>query len=109
MREYEKSVSRGKKDSHGFVPTFSGMLYCADCGYKMKQIWINRRNKSHGTGYTCGYHARYDSNYCTTHTIRGNVLEALVITDIQSKLQFIVDEDKARKQFLEKKSGIRSS
>ncbi|MCM1271598.1 MAG: recombinase family protein [Ruminococcus flavefaciens] len=109
VREYEKSVSRGKKDSHGFVPTFSGMLYCADCGYKMKQIWINRRNKSHGTGYTCGYHARYGSNYCTTHTIRGNVLEALVIADIQSKLQLIVDEDKAIKQFLEKKSGIRSS
>ena len=109
VREYEKSVSRGKKDSHGFVPTFSGMLYCADCGYKMKQIWVNRRNKEHGTGYTCGYHARYGSNYCTTHTINGKVLEALVIADIQSKLSFIVDEDKARKQFLEKKSGDRTS
>lgn len=109
VRELEASVSRGKKDSHGFVATFSGMLYCADCGYKMKQIWVNRRNKEHGTGYTCGYHARYGKNYCTTHTINGKVLEALVITDIQSKLQFIVDEDKARKQFLEKKSGIRSN
>lgn len=109
VREYEKSVSRGKKDSHGFVPTFSGMLYCADCGYKMKQIWVNRRNKEHGTGYTCGYHARYGSNYCTSHTINGKVLEALVIADIQSKLSFIIDEDKARKQFLEKKSGDRTS
>ncbi len=109
IREYEKSVSRGKRDSHGFVDTFSGLLYCADCGYKTKQIWVNRRNKSHGTGYTCGYHARYGSQYCSTHTIRGNVLEELVITDIQSKLQIIVDEDKARKQFLEKKSGDRTS
>lgn len=109
VREYEKSVSRGKKDSHGFVDTFSGMLYCADCGYKMKQIWVNRKNKSHGTAYSCGYHARYGKNYCTTHTIRGNILETLVIADIQSKLQIIVDENKARKQFLEKKSGIRST
>ena len=109
VREYENSVSRGKRDSQGFVDTFTGLLYCADCGYKMKQIWVNRRNKSHGTGYTCGYHARYGSQYCSTHTIRGNVLEELVITDIQSKLQLIVDEDKARKQFLEKKSGDRTS
>lgn len=109
VREYEKSVSRGKKDSRGFVPTFSGLLYCADCGYKMKQIWVNRRNKEHGTGYTCGYHARYGSNYCTTHTINGKVLETLVIADIQSKLNLIIDEDKARKQFIEKKSGDRTS
>ena len=109
VREYEKSVSRGKKDSRGFVPIFSGLLYCADCGYKMKQIWVNRRNKEHGTGYTCGYHARYGSNYCTTHTINGKVLEALVIADIQSKLNLIIDEDKARKQFIEKKSGDRTS
>ncbi|MCM1530177.1 MAG: DUF4368 domain-containing protein [Alistipes sp.] len=109
VRELEASFSRGKRDSHGFVATFSGMLYCADCGYKMKQIWVNRRNKEHGTGYTCGYHARYGKDYCSTHTIKGSVLEALVIADIQSKLRLIVDEDKARKQFLEKKSGIRSS
>ena len=29
--------------------------------------------------------------------------------DIQSKLRIIIDEDKARRQFLEKKSGVRSS
>jgi hypothetical protein len=109
VREYEKSVSRGKRNNYGFVDTFSGMLYCADCGYKMKQIWINRRNKGHGTAYSCGYHARFGKNYCSTHTIRGNVLEALVIADIQSKLMLVVNEDKARKQFLEKKSGDRTS
>lgn len=75
-----------------YVATFSGMLYCTDCGYKMKQIWINRQNKSHGTGYTCGYHAHYGSNYCTTYTIKGNVLETFIIADIQSKLHLIVDE-----------------
>ena len=106
-QEYDASVSRGKQDHRGIVSIFSGLLYCHDCGYKMKQVWLNRKRDV--IGYSCGHRIRYGKNYCSTHTIRGSVLEALVIADIQSKLQLIVDEDKARKQFLEKKSGVRSS
>lgn len=107
VREYEKSVSRGKRDSSGNVALFSGMLYCQDCGYKMKKTWLNR--KKGDIGYSCGYRARFGQGFCSTHTISEAVLKALVIADIQSKLQLIIDEDKARKQFLEKKSGVRSS
>ena len=107
VRELDDSVSKGKRDSGGNVALFSGMLYCQDCGYKMKKTWLNR--KKGDIGYSCGYHARFGKAFCTTHTIRESALKALVIADIQSKLQLIVDEDKARKQFLEKKSGVRSS
>ena len=107
VREYEKSVSRGKRDSSGNVALFSGMLYCQDCGYKMKKTWLNR--KKGDIGCSCGYRARFGQGFCSTHTISEAVLKALVIADIQSKLQLIIDEDKARKQFLEKKSGVRSS
>ena len=107
VREYENSVSRGKRDSSGNVALFSGMLYCQDCGYKMKKTWLNR--KKGNIGYSCGYRARFGQGFCSTHTISEAALKALVIADIQSKLQLIIDEDKARKQFLEKKSGVRSS
>ena len=43
VREYDDSVSKGKRDSSGNVALFSGMLYCQDCGYKMKKIWLNRK------------------------------------------------------------------
>ena len=107
VREYDESVSRGKKDHSGKMSVFSGMLYCHDCGYKMKQVWINREKGS--IGYSCGYRARFGKQFCSTHTIRESALTALVIADIQSKLRMIIDEDNARKQFLEKKSGVRSS
>ncbi|MBR3042862.1 MAG: recombinase family protein, partial [Oscillospiraceae bacterium] len=107
VRELDESVSKGKRDSCGNVALFSGMLYCQDCGYKMKKIWLNR--KKGDIGYSCGYRARFGKEFCSTHTIRESALAALVIEDIQSKLRLIIDEDKARKQFLEKKSGVRSS
>ena len=109
VREYNRSVSRGKRDSNGYVSPFSGLLYCADCGYKMKRSWITHKNKEREISYICGYHSRFGKNYCSTHTIKESTLEEIVKADIQSKLQLIVDEDKARKQFLDKKSGIRTS
>lgn len=107
VRELDDSVSKGKRDSCGNVALFSGMLYCQDCGYKMKKIWLNR--KKGDIGYSCGYRARFGKEFCSTHTIRESDLKALVAADIQSKLRIIIDEDKARRQFLEKKSGVRSS
>ena len=106
VRELDDSVSKGKRDSSGKVALFSGMLYCQDCGYKMKKTWLNRTKGD--IGYSCGYHARFGKAFCSTHTIRESVLKALVIADIQSKLRLTVDEDKARKLFLEKKTGVRS-
>ena len=107
VRELDDSVSKGKRDSSGNIALFSGMLYCQDCGYKMKKIWFNRKNGD--IGYSCGYRARFGKEFCSTHTIRESDLKALVTADIQSKLRIFIDEDKARRHFLEKKSGVRSS
>jgi hypothetical protein len=53
------------------IDIFSGLLFCADCGYKMQLIrgaaTLERKH-----GYTCGAYrnrARTGSN-CTTHYIR---------------------------------------
>ena len=109
VREYDQSVSRGKQDNSGYVDTFSGLLYCADCGYKMKRIWLRHKGVAVGIGYTCGYHSRFGKNYCTTHTIKKSDLEVLVTEDIKSKLKLIIDEERARKEFIAKKSGIHDS
>lgn len=109
VREYESSVTHGKQDSSGVVSLFSGLIYCEDCGYKMKRMWINRKYIERQIGYTCGYHSRFGKNYCSPHTVKETALEAIVIADIQSKLRLVVDEDAARKQFLAKKSGVRST
>lgn len=109
VQEYNNSVSRGKSDKQGVTGTFSGLLYCADCGYKMKKKMMKSQGKTQRVSYTCGLHAYYGKENCTTHTISESVLEALVIADIQDKLRLIVDEEKARKEFLTKETGIRAS
>lgn len=45
VRELDDSVSKGKRNSSGKVALFSGMLYCQDCGYKMKKTWLNRKKR----------------------------------------------------------------
>ena len=77
VREYNRSVSRGKRDSNGYVSPFSGLLYCADCGYKMKRSWITHKNKEREISYICGYHSRFGKNYCSTHTIKESTLEEI--------------------------------
>ncbi len=109
VRELEASVSTGKRDKKGNLAPLSGLLYCDSCGYKMKQTWVKGKKDQKESAYCCGYHARYGKGYCTTHHIRTCILEELVVTDIRAKLQLIIDEDKARKQFLEKKSGLHNA
>ena len=109
VHEYNNSVSRGKIDRNGNVSPFSGMLYCAGCGYKMKKVEMKYKDHAPIITFSCGYHARFGKEHCTPHTIRETVLEAIVIADVQSKLRLIVDEEKARKQFLAKKIGVRSA
>ena len=109
VHEYNNSVSRGKIDRTGYVSPFSGLLYCSGCGYKMKKGEMKYKDHAPIITFSCGYHARFGKEHCTPHTIRETVLESIVIVDIQSKLRLIVDEEKARKQFLAKKIGVRSS
>ena len=59
--------------------------------------------------YTCGYHSRYGKDHCSSHRIYTDVLTELIVADIRSKIQLTVDEEKARKQFLEKKSGLNNA
>ena len=109
VRELEASVSRGKRDKRGDLAPLSGLLYCDSCGYKMRQEYIRGAKNLRYSTYTCGFHSRYGKEYCSTHRIYTSVLTELIVTDIRAKLQLIVDEDKARKQFLEKKSGLHNA
>ena len=55
--------------------------------------------------YICRTFANLGKNYCTTHAIQRADLEALVLADIRSKLNFVLeDEAAAREEFLKGKS-----
>lgn len=83
VREVDKSVSRGKPTNTGEVKPLSGLMYCPDCGKKMRS----------GKGY------------CHSKQIREPVINEIVLQDIRAKANFVwTDEEGARAEFLRRKT-----
>ena len=108
IREIEAGVSRGKSSSNGRVKPLCGMMYCADCGYKMK---AGTRVRTRKTGevirdynYNCSSYALYGKGHCSTNFIRTYEIEGAITADIRSMAKLVLeDEEAARKAFLNKK------
>ncbi len=97
VREFEKSVSVGKRDKKGELSPLSGLLFCDGCGWKM------RKANTGGGGYICGYHNRFGKQYCSTHYIGKAKLEGFILADIQDMCELAKDEKTAADEFLKRK------
>lgn len=109
-REMEQSVSQGKRNSDGFVSNLSGLIYCADCGNKVRLAWNNTRHQRGGPrlyyrhNYNCTSYMKFGKRYCPSHYIKMKDMDAVVLADIRSMASLIYeDEDGARAAFLAKK------
>ena len=72
------------------VDIFSGLMFCADCGYKLYLIrGAGTPERKHA--YTCGnYRNRARNDFvCTTHYIRKTVVMELVLADLQRVLSYV--------------------
>lgn len=111
VREIEASVSQGKRDKHGEIMPLSGLMYCADCGDKMRLGWNNttagskknpRKYLRHN--YQCGRYRSFGKFACTSHHIRMKEINAIVLADIQLKSHLVIaDEALAKQYFLRQK------
>lgn len=107
VREAEKAVSHGKRDGKGVTQPLSGMLFCPDCGYKMKAAGRKRTLKSgeliRECYYNCSSYVLHGKELCSTHYISQKQIEAVIIADIRSMAELVVkDEQTARAAFLSK-------
>jgi len=71
----------------------TGILYCADCGYKMyhKQGATGRVNKPHNE-YVCTSYRHY-ARECTCHYIRAEAVENLILETIRRTSQYARDNE----------------
>ena len=103
VREVDESVSNGKSSKNGVTMPLSGLCYCSDCGTKMKQNSnLNCKTKP---CYTCGMYSRYGKEYCSSHSIRLELIESLVLQDIQHQIDFVMNEPDVRAKLLAHKQG----
>ena len=115
-REMEESVSQGKRTKTGFVAALSGLMFCADCGEKMRLGWNNTTNGSKKKprkymrhNFNCGKYNRHGKIACTSHYIKMKDIDTLVLADIRSMATLVIeDENAARQQFLSKKEQLNS-
>ena len=87
---------RAKSD--GTVSIFSGLLVCADCGFKMRSH-TKRKTRKDGSKYEhptfiCGNYARSGKSACTTHHISEDSLKELVAGQIREHAKMVKHDEK---------------
>ncbi len=108
-REMEASVSQGKKTKRGITLPLSSLVFCCDCGSKMHSGWNNTRHSRKGPrihyreNFKCGSYAKFGERACSSHYIKMDTLNKIVLEDIRSKMSLVqTDEAKARAEFLKR-------
>lgn len=112
VREMEQSVSQGKRNSSGYVASLSGLIYCQDCGNKVRLAWNNTTNDSKKKlrkyirrNCNCISNMKFGKRYCPSHYIKMKDMDAIVLEDIRSLAHLVVeDEEKAKAKFLAHKA-----
>ncbi len=83
---------RKSPTSDGIRSIFTGLVYCADCGFKMRNQVERFTYKDGSPGryssFICGNYSRSGKNACTIHSIYENVLNEIVLSDIREKAKY---------------------
>jgi len=116
VREVEASVSQDKKTKSGIVDPLSGLMFCADCGEKMRLIYNNTTNGSKKKpriyvrhNYNCGTYNRFGKRACNSHYIKIKDMQSLIISDIKMRVKLVVEnEETARAYFMAQKEQYNS-
>ena len=106
-QEVDRCASHGKIMKKGIVLPLNSMMFCPDCGAKMK---LNGHNKkadgSVNYFYVCGTYTRCGSIACSTHYISQFQIERIVLADIHAKAKYVIEnEENARQEFLKRKES----
>lgn len=85
IQEIRKQRSRSTKNS-GSVHMFAGLVYCSDCKHAMKKT-----NAGNYEYLICRTYKEAGRDFCTSRSIRFDVLEKIVLETIKSQISLIID------------------
>lgn len=106
VKEVESSVSTGKPTKRGFMHPLSGLLFCADCGQKMRLGWNMPKDIPY-FNFNCGTRSRCGSSACFSHFITVPVLEKIIMQDIAEKAEKILGhEAEFKRRYLERQVSL---
>ena len=106
VREVENSVSNGKPMKTGYVNPLCGLMFCADCGFKMQvaTAWRGIKKTPDAVpyrSYNCTSYRLFGKNACDSHYITERCIEKLIVDNIRLMARLVIDdEEAARKRFL---------
>ena len=105
---------RKSETSDGIRSIFTGLIYCADCGFKMRNHVERFSHKDGSQGryssFICGSYSRSGKCACTSHTIYERVLTQIVLEDIREKAKHAAyDRDRLLAQIVRLKDKERHS
>lgn len=85
--------SRSRKPLDGIKSIFSGLVYCADCGFRMRNS-VERFTYKDGrpgrySSFLCGNYSRSGKTACTAHTISEKALHDIVLQDIRQRVESV--------------------
>ena len=106
VREVENSVSNGKPMKTGYVNPLCGLMFCADCGFKMQvaTTWRGIKKTPDAVpyrSYNCTSYRLFGKNACDSHYITEKCIEKLIVDNIRLMARLVIDdEEAARKRFL---------
>lgn len=105
VQALKKTVGHGRQQKrNGITHPLSGLMFCADCGSKMRMSRTTYKGKDYFS-FDCGDHNRIGKAYCFSHHIAASIIEEIILTDIRSKASTVIaDETTIRQQFLERNS-----
>lgn len=87
-----KAVAKTPRVERAFA-VFTGLLRCADCGSNMSGSLRGHKGKEK-MSYRCNKYTVYGKNACSSHNIREEILEAVVLQDIHKYAKLAISDKK---------------
>ena len=97
---------RHRRTKTGKSSLFSGMVYCADCGAKMRYCTTNYFEKRQDHFVCANY--RSNTGSCSAHYIRAVVLEDLVWMHMKAVISYVTRHEKYFRAVMEHKLRLSS-